>query len=76
MDEEEGRMEVRQGRRQERSKEERKKKAKIAAKEKAEHDKQLLHKILVEGGKGIIVLALIGAMAWFLIWAAEKGGSG
>ena len=58
------------------AKEERKKKAKIAAKEKAEHDKELYHKILVEGGKGIIVLALIGAMAWFLIWAAQKGGSG
>ena len=57
------------------AKEERKKKAKIAAKEKAEHDKQLLHKILVEGGKAIIVLGLIGAMAWFLMWAAEKGGS-
>tara|TARA_R100001082_G_C4331494_1_gene145866 strand:+ start:75 stop:623 length:549 start_codon:yes stop_codon:yes gene_type:complete len=52
------------------AKEEREKKAKIAAKEKAEHDKQLLHKILVEGGKVIIILLLVSAMGWFLMWAA------
>ena len=54
------------------AKEERQKKAKIAAKEKAKHDKELYHKILVEGGKVIIILLLIGVMGWFLMWAATS----
>ena len=51
-------------------KKERVKKAKEEAKKKREHDRALWHKILVEGGKVVILVAVIGVIAWFLWWAS------
>ena len=36
---------------------------------------KLIHKILVEGGKALIIISALLGMIYFLIWAAEKGGS-
>ncbi len=45
-----------------------KKKKELEAKR--EHDRALWHKILVEGGKVIILVAVTAAIAWFLWWAS------
>ena len=56
-------------------KEEKQKKAKALAAEKREHDRKLLHKVLIEGGKAVIVILIATGMVYFLYWAAQKGGS-
>jgi hypothetical protein len=49
--------------------------AKKKAKAKAEHDRKLLHSILVEGGKAVVIVTVVVGMIYFLYWAAQKGGS-
>jgi hypothetical protein len=49
--------------------------AKKKAKAKAEHDRKLLHSILVEGGKAAVIIIVVVGMIYFLYWAAQKGGS-
>ena len=49
--------------------------AKKKAKAKAEHDRKLLHSILVEGGKAAVIIVVVVGMIYFLYWAAQKGGS-
>ena len=49
--------------------------AKKKAKAKAEHDRKLLHSILVEGGKAAVIITVVVGMIYFLYWAAQKGGS-
>ena len=49
--------------------------AKKKAKAKAEHDRKLLHSILVEGGKAVVIVTVVLGMIYFLYWAAQKGGS-
>tara|TARA_R100000234_G_scaffold86257_1_gene55078 strand:+ start:2155 stop:2694 length:540 start_codon:yes stop_codon:yes gene_type:complete len=56
-------------------KEERELAAKTKAIEKRKHDKELLKRILVEGGKAIAIILSICAVIGGLYWAAERGGS-
>ena len=46
-----------------------------AAKAKAEESKEFWHKVLVESGKGLIVIAIGSGIVWFLWWAATHGPS-
>tara|TARA_R100000664_G_scaffold20918_2_gene30183 strand:- start:6 stop:482 length:477 start_codon:yes stop_codon:yes gene_type:complete len=57
------------------AKEERELAAKARAIEKREHDRALLRRILVEGGKAITVILIICLVIGGLYWAAERGGS-
>ena len=57
------------------AKEERLKKAKEAAEKKRKHDRELLHKVLMEGGKAIAIILSITGVGYFLYLAAQKGGS-
>ena len=66
IDEREKRLKVR---------EEEDKKKKAAAEAQAEHDRHLLHKILEEGGKAIVIVLVTMGGIYFLYWAAQKGGS-
>ena len=54
----------------------RRQKAKVAAEKKAEADREWWHHALVLVAQGGIVVTAIGALLWFLAWAAQKGGSG
>ena len=50
-----------------------------AAKKKAERDlekREFLNRCLMWTGQILLVLALIGGLIAFLVWAAQKGGSG
>ena len=49
--------------------------SKKKAKAKAEHDRKLLHKVFVEGGKATVIIAVVVGMIYFLYWAAQRGGS-
>jgi hypothetical protein len=58
---------------------EEKEKSEALAKEnrikKAKADKAFWHKVFVEGSKGIFIIAAVVGMVFFLMYAAEKGGS-
>jgi tRNA nucleotidyltransferase/poly(A) polymerase len=50
-----------------------KKKNDAAAKAKAEESKEFWRKIMIESGKGLIVIMIGGGLVWFLWWAATHG---
>tara|TARA_Y100001951_G_C11227649_1_gene232647 strand:+ start:279 stop:812 length:534 start_codon:yes stop_codon:yes gene_type:complete len=56
-------------------KENKEKAKKKAIEAKKEHSREVWHKVLIEGGKITVIIAVIGFMAWFLWWAAQRGGS-
>mgnify|MGYP003133752885 CR=1 FL=1 len=62
-------------RRRVKEKAEQARKAKELAREKKEHLDQLIKKILVEGGKALIVVAVLCGLIAFLMYAAKTGGS-
>lgn len=54
---------------------EQKEKNKVLAIKKAKADKAFWHKVAREVTKGFFIIAAIVGMVFFLMWAAEKGGS-
>ena len=54
---------------------EQKEKNKVLAIKKAKADKAFWHKVAMETTKGFFIIAALVGMVFFLMWAAEKGGS-
>ena len=54
---------------------EQKEKNKVLAIKKAKADKAFWHKVAMETTKGLFIIAALVGMVFFLMWAAEKGGS-
>lgn len=54
---------------------EQKEKNKVLAIKKAKADKAFWHKVALETTKGFFIIVALVGMIFFLIWAAEKGGS-
>jgi hypothetical protein len=61
-------LETREQRKKEKA--ERIEKQKKEAEEKRKKDRALWHKIIVEGGKVVVLVAVIAAIGWFLWWAS------
>lgn len=62
-------------RRRVKAKAERARKAKELAREKKERLDELFRKVLIEGGKGLIVISVLVGLIYFLIYASQRGGS-
>ena len=54
---------------------ERDKKRKEAAKRRAEEDKEFYKNVASWTGQILVVLAAVGGMIWFLVWAANRGAA-